>query len=136
MLNIWRNNWEIIFIEENKLIFKLSLIPNFPACLSMLASCPPKYGIRKKATEKNHKKEMEISKDPNFKKPLKINQIPKPKTRNELVTLQDKIKKIFINNSQKETSVFSLNDINKSKTIGNAKTSGWKSKILTLKTIG
>ena len=56
--------------------------------------------------------------------------------RNELVILQDKIKKIFINNFQRVNEVFSLNDINKSKTIGNAKTSGWKSKIFTLKMIG
>ena len=79
-LNNRINNWEIIFIDENKSVFKFSLKPNFPACLSILASFPPKYGISKKAIEKNHKKEIETSKDPNFKKPLKINQIPNPKT--------------------------------------------------------
>ena len=123
-------------IEENKSVLKFPLKPNFPACLKILASFPPKYGIRKKATEKNHKKEIETSKDPNFKKPLKINQIPKPKIRNELVILQDKIKKIFINKFPKETAFFSLNEMNISKTIGNARTSGWKSKIFTLKIIG
>ena len=77
-----------------------------------------------------------MNKTPIFKKPLKINQIPKPNTKNELESLQDKIKKIFINNFQKEPAVFSFNDINKSKTTGNAITSGWKSKIFTLKIIG
>ena len=92
--------------------------------------------MRKKAIEKNHKKEIKINKVPIFKKPLKINQIPKPKTKNELESLQDKIKKIFTNNFQKETTVFSFNDINRSKTTGNARTSGWKSKMFTLKIIG
>ena len=84
-----------IFINENISKPKLELIPNLPACLIMLAFSPPKWGIRKNATEPNQKIEKQIIEAPIFVKPLKINQIPKPKTKNELVILQVRIK-IFL----------------------------------------
>ena len=103
---------------------KFSLKPNFSACLKISAFSLPKYGIRKKAIRLNHKVDKKISKYPNFLKPLIINQIPNPITKNELVILQVKIKKVFKNISHEAFISFVFNETKISKTIGNAITSG------------
>ena len=74
---------------------KFSLKPNFSACLRIVAFSLPKNGIRKKAIKLNHNVDKKTNKYPNFQEPFIINHIPKPITKNELVILQVKIKKVF-----------------------------------------
>ena len=59
-----------------------------------------------------------------------------PKTINEFVTLQVKIKNIFKNNFHKGFKLFVLSETKTSKTNGKESTSGWKSKIEVLKITG